>query len=137
MRAWHRLRNHGRFIAIRSAKLSFTGSGLVIYFLEQELPIATRSHSTNALLALPNTMPHVKHWDSQKALALHFLLVEVRREETVPIGRYDGFYWGHAFRGGLKLYCYGVFMDFSSCLRRSLMDKETGTAVNVWLPLFL
>ena len=56
------------------------------------------------LYALPNTMPRVKHWDSQKALALHFLLVKVRREETVSIGRYDGFYWSHAFRGGLRVY---------------------------------
>ena len=71
----------------------------------------------------------------QKALALHFLLAEARREETVPIWRYDGLYRDHAFRGGvetlLNCHCYGVFMDFSSCLRRSLMDKEIAKAENV------
>ena len=107
-----RARGHGRFIAIRYARLSFTGSGLVNYFLKQELPPATRSHSTNALLALLSTVPRVRYWASQKALALHFLLVKVTSGETAPIGRYDGLYWDHAFRTGLTLHYTTTATEF-------------------------
>ena len=79
-----------------NAQLSFDRKCSVIFSCTQGPPLATTGYAKNALVTLPGLKPREGQWDSQKSLALHFLLVKVLGEKTVPIQRYDRFFRHYA-----------------------------------------